>query len=83
MALKKLWKKTASILLVVTMVIGLCACGGDKTDDDGKGGKDSKGINSELAKQFVYKEEALDLSALGSENDYYIAKMQKIGDTFV
>lgn len=80
MALKKLWKKTASILLVATMVLGLCACGENKTDDGGKGGKDSKGVNSELAKQFVYKEEALDLSALGSENDYYIAKMQKIGD---
>ena len=82
MALKSLWKKTVSLLLVANMVFGLCACGGDKTNEEGKGkdGKDAQRVNSELAKQFVYKEEGLDLSALGSENDYYITRMQKSGD---
>lgn len=71
-----LGKKVLGVILALTMTVGLCACGGEGQEDDGKGDKKQKGVNSELAKQYVYSEQALELSLLGSPNDYYISKMQ-------
>lgn len=65
---KQLWKRALSLGLTMIVIVGLAACG--KGDSDGNGGsigggnnsKGNKGnSNSELAKQYVYSYEELDL----------------------
>ncbi len=82
MVIRKNWlKKVLCLTLAFTMTIGLSACGGESDGDGGnKGSKDGKKVNSELAKQFVYKESEFDLSLLGDKNSYYVNSVEKIGD---
>ncbi len=66
-------KKFRSIVLVSTLALGLCACG--KNEKTGGSIADTQ-----MAKQYVYSEQNIDLSALGFEEDYNINNMKQVGE---
>ena len=57
--MKKKGKKLISIALTVAMIVGLTACG---KGNGGNGNGGSSAADSSLAKQYVFKEQALDLN---------------------
>lgn len=59
--MKKKGKKIFSVLLTMAMIAGLTACG--KGGNGGNGNSGSGAADPSLAKQYVYKEQALDLGA--------------------
>ena len=73
MALKKKWiKKTISVALMLAMALELTAC--SKKDENA--GKENAG----LAKEYVYSETRIDMSAFGSEDNFNVQNMQKVND---
>ena len=74
--MKKKGKKLISIALTVAMIAGLTACG---KDNGGNGNGGSSAADASLAKQYVFKEQALDLN-MDSDN-MNIDLLTKKGDT--
>ena len=62
--MKKKGKKLISIALTVAMIAGLTACG---KGNGGNGNGGSSAADASLAKQYVFKEQALDLN-MDSDN---------------
>lgn len=75
----KKWKRVLSVILMAAMLVGLTACGG-KNGNGGEtsGGKNSN-VNSELAKQYVYRMEEFDISGVQSEGDNYVQGIMESG----
>lgn len=66
-------KKIMSVALACTLVLGLSACGkGGKQEDDN--------ANAQLAKQYVYSEQGIDLSVLDVGEEYNINTVKRLGD---
>ncbi len=66
---KGLCKRILSLCLVSVMVLGLAACGGKTGGDDVSSGGDKAGTgnaNSDLAKQYVFSYEELDIGEMGN-----------------
>ena len=74
--MKKKGKKLISIALTVAMIAGLTACG---KDNGGNGNGGSSAADASLAKQYVFKEQALDLN-MDSDN-MNIDLLTRKGDT--
>ena len=74
--MKKKGKKLISIALTVAMIAGLTACG---KGNGGNGNGGSSAADASLAKQYVFKEQALDLN-MDSDN-MNIDLLTKKGDT--
>ena len=74
--MKKKGKKRISIALTVAMIAGLTACG---KGNGGNGNSGSSAADSSLAKQYVFKEQALDLN-MDSDN-MNIDLLTRKGDT--
>ena len=74
--MKKKGKKLISIALTVAMIAGLTACG---KDNGGNGNGGSSTADASLAKQYVFKEQALDLK-MDSDN-MNIDLLTRKGDT--
>lgn len=74
------WKKLVSAGLVVTMLVGLTACGGKENagPDGGKSDKGKSNANAALAKEYVYSEQPLDIPDLG--NDIGMRTLAQSGD---
>ena len=70
---KRSLMKACSVVLTVTMIMGLTACGGRKANET-TGGGSSKGVESaepSLAKQFVFANKELDLKLDGDDTQVY------------
>ena len=74
--MKKKGKKLISIALTVAMIAGLTACG---KGNGGNGNGGSSAADASLAKQYVFKEQALDLN-MDSDN-MNIDLLTRKGDT--
>ena len=74
--MKKKGKKLISIALTVAMIAGLTACG---KGNGGNGNGGSSTADASLAKQYVFKEQALDLN-MDSDN-MNIDLLTRKGDT--
>ena len=74
--MKKKGKKLISIALTVAMIAGLTACG---KGNGGNGNGGSSAVDASLAKQYVFKEQALDLN-MDSDN-MNIDLLTRKGDT--
>lgn len=83
----KRWKRVLSIALALTLCAGLCACKGKTGDEEGKGlsGGKKGGINSELAKQYVYRLQEYDLSSvqLPGDDTYVSSVMEADGKVYM
>lgn len=76
----KKWKRALSVALAAVMLLGLCACsrGKEEGSNNPKGGT----VNSQLAKQFVYRMEEFDLAGLmQGEDDAYLQSAMILDDT--
>lgn len=76
---KKIWRKGICAGLVLTMTVGLSACGGDGSDGGKIGGNKGGSADSSLAKQCVYAYQDLELPDMGGDN-FGIGSMAQIGD---
>lgn len=77
----KKWKRVLSVVLAAVMLAGLCACGGKNNGEGSSDGKRGGNVNSELAKQYVYRMEEFDLSsAQMAEGDNYVQNIMASGD---
>lgn len=83
----KKWKRVLCIALAFTLCMGLCACRGKQRDDGegGSGGGKKGGINSELAKQYVYRMQEFDLSKvqLPGDDTYVQSVMEADGRVYL
>ena len=77
------WKRGLGVVLALTMVMGLSACGlfkGNGNDNSNKNNNSSSG-SSDLAKQYVYRMEEYDFSGIQKEGvDSYVQSIQTVGD---
>ncbi len=82
---KKGFKKLICAGLVLTMLMGLTACGSKDPDGSGGGGigggkEDGKSYaNAALAKEFVYSEQPIDMPDMGDSMG--LRMMDRVGDT--
>ena len=74
--MKKKGKKLVSIALTVAMIAGLTACG---KGNGGNGNGGSSAADASLAKQYVFKEQALDLNM--DADNMNIDLLTRKGDT--
>lgn len=77
----KKWKRGLSIVLALAMVLGLSACGlfGKKNDHSGQ---NENNVNSELAKQYVYRMQEFDFSDIQKQGtDSYVQSIVESNGT--
>ncbi len=79
----KIWKRVLSIALAYSLALGLCAC---NKEGGLFGGSDKKEVsaNASLAKEYVYRMDELDFSALQTKevSDCSVQKIMNSGDQF-
>lgn len=65
----KRWKRVLSMTLAFVLMTGLCACKGKNNEDGSAGNKKGGNVNSELAKQYVYRLDEFDFSSFQEQGD--------------
>lgn len=76
----KKWKRVLSMALVAVMLLGLCACNRGK-DESGSNNPKGSNVNSELAKQYVYRMQPFDFASIMSgDEDAYLQNAMVFND---
>lgn len=78
----KRWKRVLSVALASSLALGLCACNKEGGGLFGGGDKKEVSANAALAKEYVYRMEAVDFSALQTAevSDCSVQKILYSGD---
>ncbi|MCM1551545.1 MAG: extracellular solute-binding protein [Butyrivibrio sp.] len=73
----KKWKRALGMAMAAVMLLGLCACGDGKNNNS----QNNSYVNSELAKQYVYRMEEFDLDkVMAGDDEFYLEDAMLVDD---